>query len=77
VSVGYRIRVLIEVCDQAFSIGTSCVLLPGGHREKRAESGLSAELLWKKILAANGDLRIAPESGKKTGGARSGANGTH
>jgi hypothetical protein len=37
--------VLIEVCDQAFSIGTSCVLLAAAVREKRAVPDLRTELL--------------------------------
>jgi hypothetical protein len=76
-SVGYRFLVLIELCDQAFSIGTSCVLLTAGHREKRAARDFRAELLWKKIFRANDDRWIAPESAKKTGARRAGANGTH
>jgi hypothetical protein len=76
-SVGHRFPVLIEICDQAFSIGTSCVLLTAGHREKRAVRDFRAELLWKKVFRANDDGRIATESAKKTGGRRADANGTH
>ncbi|MEP6471033.1 MAG: hypothetical protein ABJC28_03390 [Acidobacteriota bacterium] len=51
--VGSRFPVLIEICDQAFSIGTSIVLLAADHREKRAVRDFHAELLGEKVFRAN------------------------
>ena len=52
-SADSRFPVLVKICDQAFSIGTSCVLLAAGHREKRAVRDFHAELLREKVFRAN------------------------
>jgi hypothetical protein len=62
--------VLIELRDQAFSIGTSCDFLRDARGENRAAMEALRELLWGKVLRSVAGDRTRGRAQRKLSASR-------